>query len=368
MPDVEMFRKLFARLDSNHQGEREAALNLLYEHLYKRGKSFRDVLNALDDTVPKATHEELLKKFQEAAQRSAEWRRAYDELQRQARAASGTTSSGSAPSPSQPQQQPARSSSTKWGIWLVVALFVGVPLLATLGTNSPPRPASLPAVPSPTIAKPLSPATTSSTAPAVAPPPATVAAAPSPLPLATPGPVQPYFSTPPPPVPEAPSAPVAAAATPPTESPPPQLPPAASRTPIQPPQLYSPILPATEPFAAIDRRPVRSRDELIHYLHDANAFDAVLLDPAQRDIVLANLIDVYDGDPAAIAQHLKSWQDYPGDAPGSAINTEFVLESLADQARFDHTMAWLIWSYHGDRAEIATILQKLRNSHVHHAS
>jgi hypothetical protein len=71
----EKFRKIFARLDSDTPGEREAAAHLLHAELKGRTAAPRscvDLLDALDNNVPKAIYDAAALKLGQAEQRIAE--------------------------------------------------------------------------------------------------------------------------------------------------------------------------------------------------------------------------------------------------------------------------------------------------------
>jgi len=278
MSDADKFKKLFGLLDSNHEGERAAALHHLHALLHKQGKSFRDVLAALDSSVPKAAHEDLLKKFNKAATRSAEWKKAHDDLaRRQTAKAAGTTGPAAAASGAPTPQPQARPSPARAAVGNFAAvLFVAIVGLGALS--------GLVAIVS-SVTKP---------------------------------------------------------------------PPPASGVPAPPP-------PRRSPAPAIDPKLVLKRFELEHYLNEPASLNIALRDPARRDIVLANLIDVYDGDLRAIAQLLNRWwRDAPAEAPSAPIALTLLKRALDDPTRRDHALAWTIWSYQGIPHDIAETLQKLR--------
>ena len=73
MTDEQLFGKIFALLDSDSQGEREAALQQLWGFLKKRGKSFRELLGLLENNVPRQAYAELEQKLDG-------WIKAHDAL------------------------------------------------------------------------------------------------------------------------------------------------------------------------------------------------------------------------------------------------------------------------------------------------
>jgi hypothetical protein len=71
----EKFRKIFARLDSDTPGEREAAAHMLHAELKGRTAAPRscvDLLNALDNNVEKSIYDAVALKLGQAEQRIAE--------------------------------------------------------------------------------------------------------------------------------------------------------------------------------------------------------------------------------------------------------------------------------------------------------
>lgn len=69
----EIFRKAFASMGSPIAGEREAALQVVYGLLDKRTsspRSFVDLLDALENNVPKSAYEELADKLRQSEQRA----------------------------------------------------------------------------------------------------------------------------------------------------------------------------------------------------------------------------------------------------------------------------------------------------------
>jgi hypothetical protein len=369
--DTEKFKKLFALLDSDQEGEREAALARLYELLNRQGKSFRDVLDALESTVPKAAHEDLLRQYHEAVTRGKGWQNAYDDLARReaARARASTAGAGPArgftataanpPPPSSPKPSPsfvpaAAKRRSQWGRGIFfTALLFGIYALST-STKSPTAPSttevSKPAPgweapktgPAPMLAPTTTPpARPPQASPAVLPPAASPATLPTAaLPQASPAFLPPFA---------APTT-LTTAALPQTS--PAVLPPVASPEPTAP----------TTPAPPAVGSPTSLHPGVPEIVHDPHRLDAMLRNPQQRDALLAEIGATYDCDLTEVTQILWTWGAGIDLPPNQDLgpNSSRAEQALLDPSLRSRVLAGLIWGYHGDQRTVSTIWDGFR--------
>jgi hypothetical protein len=322
MPDntADRVRKVFALLDSDIEGEREAALHQLYELLHRDGRSFRQILELLETTVPAATYEELLRRYNDAAARCEEWKRAHDKLaQRQAsaRRRPGPPPHAAAP-PFGANTGPVRAPPANRGVaWFFVMLF-GIPLLFAISGLSSNPPAPKPAHPAAAITTPT-PVAARSESRAI--PPTTATMVPATL---------------------SPSPPSTAASP---------APPA--------PTVDAPIAPrnAVPPALEPDITELVHATGMTEFLKSGFPLGPLLDDPKTRARTRARIAHAYYCDPRQTSAALAELYNFHMTRTRTLVNLE---EALLDPSQRNYAMAGLIYGYDADPGEFAKEWAALR--------